>query len=82
MPLRPNRHGSMVCMMGGLKNNKDVIMGASRILIRMQLARRPCEARLHLGRRLREAERLARRLFRRGAGFHRHWRVHTGGAFE
>ena len=81
MPLRPNRHGSMVGMMGGLKK-EDVIIGASRILIWMQLARRPCEARLLLGRRLREAERLARRLFRRGAGFHRHWRVHTGGAFE
>ena len=68
-------------MLGGLKN-QDMIMGASRILIRMRLARRPCEARLLLGRRLREAERLARRLFRRGAGFHRHWRGHTGGAFK
>jgi hypothetical protein len=38
-------------MMGGRKN-QNVIMGASRILIRMQLARRPCEARLLLGRRL------------------------------
>ena len=36
MPLRPNRHGSMVGMMGGLKK-EDVIIGASRILIRMQL---------------------------------------------
>ena len=66
-------------MLGGLKN-QDMIMGASRILIR--LARRPCEARLLLGRRLREAERLVRRLFRRRAGFHRHWRGHTGGALK
>lgn len=81
MHLRPNRHGSTIGMLGGLKT-QDMIMSASRILIRMRLARRPCEVRLLLGRRLREAERLVRRLFRRGAGFHRHWRGHTGGAFK